>query len=101
MRMQQSRHSPLLAVGAVHHHLIERGVRSNVGLIVETGDARSTHHIASLIGYGANAVNPFMVYDILRHALRSGRTEETAVKPGSKDISSAWTITATPSAKGC
>ena len=59
----------------MHHHLIERGVRSNVGLIVETGDARSTHHIASLIGYGANAVNPFMVYDILRHALRSGRLE--------------------------
>ena len=68
----------LLAVGAVHHHLIERGVRSNVGLIVETGDARSTHHIASLIGYGANAVNPFMVYDILRHALRSGRLENSS-----------------------
>lgn len=68
----------LLAVGAVHHHLIERGVRSNVGLIVETGDARSTHHIASLIGYGANAVNPFMVYDILRHALRSGRLKNSS-----------------------
>ena len=56
----------LLAVGAVHHHLIERGVRSSVGLVAETGDTRTTHHIAALIGYGANAVNPFMVYDVLR-----------------------------------
>ena len=63
----------LLAVGAVHHHLIEQGVRSNVAIIVESGDARTTHHMATLLGYGANAINPYMVYDILRHNLRSGR----------------------------
>jgi len=63
----------LLAVGAIHHHLIEQGVRSNVAIVVESGDARSTHHMATLLGYGANAINPYMVYDILRHNLRSGR----------------------------
>ena len=83
----------------MHHHLIERGVRSNVGLIVETGDARSTHHIASLIGYGANAVNPFMVYDILRHAcaVDASKTSEAGLEGYFQRV----TITATPSAKGC
>ena len=90
----------LLAVGAVHHHLIERGVRSNVGLIVETGDARSTHHIASLIGYGANAVIHSWCTTFFATPCAVDASK-TAVKPGSKGIFSAWTITATPSAKGC
>ena len=67
----------LLAVGAIHHYLIKQGVRSNVSLVVECGDARSTHHFATLLGYGANAINPYMVYDILRHSLKEGRVEST------------------------
>lgn len=63
----------LLAVGAIHHYLIKQGVRSNVSLVVECGDARSTHHFATLLGYGANALNPYMVYDVLRHSLKEGR----------------------------
>jgi glutamate synthase (NADPH/NADH) large chain len=63
----------LLAVGAIHHYLIQQGVRSNVSIIVESGDTRSTHHAATLFGYGANAVNPYMVFDILRHEMRSGK----------------------------
>ena len=73
-----ARFPSLLAVGAIHHYLIKQGVRSNVSLVVECGDARSTHHFATLLGYGANAINPYMVYDILRHSLKKGRVESTS-----------------------
>jgi glutamate synthase (NADPH/NADH) large chain len=68
----------LLAVGAIHNYLVKQGVRSNVSLIIESGDVRSTHHFATLLGYGANAVNPYMVYDILRHSLKEGRVKSTS-----------------------
>ena len=48
----------LLAVAAVHHHLVREGTRLRVGLVIETGEAREVHHIATLIGYGASVVNP-------------------------------------------
>ncbi|MBP2325382.1 glutamate synthase (NADPH/NADH) large chain [Kibdelosporangium banguiense] len=50
----------LLLTGAVHHHLVREKTRTQVGLIVEAGDAREVHHIALLIGYGAAAVNPYL-----------------------------------------
>ncbi|WP_410654048.1 glutamate synthase large subunit [Amycolatopsis sp. lyj-112] len=50
----------LLLTGAVHHHLVREKTRTQVGLIVEAGDAREVHHIALLIGYGVAAVNPYM-----------------------------------------
>ncbi len=53
----------LLAVSAVHHHLIRREVRSSVGLVVETGEAREVHHICCLAGYGAEAVNPHLAFE--------------------------------------
>lgn len=52
----------LLAVGAVHHHLIRKGLRSLTSIVVEAGDVREAHHYATLIGYGASAVNPYMAY---------------------------------------
>jgi glutamate synthase (NADPH/NADH) large chain len=58
-------HAPipsLLAVGAVHHHLVRAGLRSRTSIIVEAGDVRETHHFATLIGYGASAINPYMAY---------------------------------------
>ncbi|MCT4620213.1 MAG: glutamate synthase large subunit [Marinisporobacter sp.] len=55
----------LLALGAVHHHLIRKKLRTSVDLIVEAGDARDVMHIALLVGYGAKAVNPYMVYDVI------------------------------------
>lgn len=61
-------HAPipsLLATGAIHHHLIENGLRVRTGLIVEAGDVRETHHFATLIGYGANAVNPYMAFETI------------------------------------
>ncbi len=55
----------LLAIGAVHHHLIEKRIRTNTGLVVEAGDAWETHHFATIIGYGASAVYPYLVYDTI------------------------------------
>eukprot|EP01038_Epipyxis_sp_PR26KG_P006664 gene6664-9146_t len=54
---------PLIAVGSVHHRLIELGLRTNASIIVTTGQAWSTHHFACLIGNGASAVIPFAAYD--------------------------------------
>ncbi len=55
----------LLATGAVHQHLVRTGLRCAVNLIVETGTARDPHHIASLIGFGATAVYPYLAYQTL------------------------------------
>lgn len=53
----------LLAVAAIHHHLIQTGLRPRVGLVVEAGDVRETHHFATLIGFGANVINPYMTLE--------------------------------------
>jgi len=55
----------LLATGAVHHHLIREGTRTRTGLVVESGEPREIAHYALLIGYGAGAVNPYLVYATL------------------------------------
>ena len=55
----------LLATGAVHHHLIRKGLRTEVGLVVETGEARRVHDFCLLAGYGAEAINPYLAFDTL------------------------------------
>jgi glutamate synthase (NADPH/NADH) large chain len=55
----------LLATSAVHYHLINAGLRTEVGLVVETGEAREVHHFAVLAGYGAEAINPYLAFDTL------------------------------------
>ena len=55
----------LLAVGGVHHHLVRNGLRNHVGLVLESGDPRAVHHYATLIGYGAGAVNPYLAYQTI------------------------------------
>jgi glutamate synthase (NADPH/NADH) large chain len=63
----------LLLTSAVHHHLVRRKTRTQVGLVVEAGDVREVHHAALLIGYGAAAINPYLVFesaeDLARHEL--------------------------------
>jgi glutamate synthase domain-containing protein 2/glutamate synthase domain-containing protein 1/glutamate synthase domain-containing protein 3 len=56
----------LLAVGAVHHHLIREGTRMRVGLALETGEPREIQHFALLLAFGAGAVNPYLAYETLR-----------------------------------
>ncbi len=55
----------LLATASVHHHLIRKGLRTSVGLVVETGEAREVHHFACLAGYGAEAINPYLAFRTL------------------------------------
>ncbi|MFA5774452.1 MAG: glutamate synthase large subunit, partial [Ilumatobacteraceae bacterium] len=53
----------LLLTSAIHHHLIRQKQRTQVGLIIESGDAREVHHMALLIGYGAGAINPYLAFE--------------------------------------
>ncbi|RCS23920.1 glutamate synthase large subunit [Phyllobacterium salinisoli] len=55
----------LLATAAVHHHLIRKGQRTSVGLVVESGEPREVHHFCCLAGYGAEAINPYLAFDTL------------------------------------
>ena len=59
----------LLATSAVHHHLIRRGLRTSVGLVVETGEAREIHQFCTLAGYGAEAINPYLAFETLEDLL--------------------------------
>ena len=62
----------LLAVSAVHHHLVRTKERTSVALVVESGDAREVHHIAMLIGFGAAAVNPYLAFESVEDLIREG-----------------------------
>jgi len=55
----------LLAIAGVHHHLVRRGKRHLSGLVIETGEAREVHHFATLVGYGASGINPYLVFESL------------------------------------
>jgi glutamate synthase (NADPH/NADH) large chain len=57
--------SALLAVGAVHHHLVNCAKRTRIGIIVETGEAREVHHHCLLVGYGADGINPYLAFEAL------------------------------------
>ena len=69
----------LLAVSAVHHHLVRTKERTTVALVVESGDAREVHHIAMLIGFGAAAVNPYLAFESIEDLIREG--ELTGIEP--------------------
>ncbi len=59
----------LLATSAVHHHLIRTGLRTSSGIVVETGAALEVHHYATLSGYGAEAINPYLAFDTIQSML--------------------------------
>ena len=63
----------LMAVGAVHHHLLQGGLRMRASLIVESGEPREIHHLATLLGYGANAVNPYLALAVIAEMAAEGR----------------------------
>ena len=71
----------MLAVGAVHHHLIKVGLRSRASIVVESSSAFSTHHFACLIGFGASAVNPWLALETCRQ-WRGSTKIENAIKRG-------------------
>ena len=64
--------SALIACGAVHHHLVKNEQRTQIGLILETGEAREVHHHCLLTGYGADAINPYLAFEALWQADKEG-----------------------------
>lgn len=79
--------SALLALGALHHHLIETRQRMKVGIIVETGEAREVHHVCVLLGYGADAICPYLAFE-LAAALREENVIDASMND--KEIYSAY-----------
>ncbi len=67
--------STLMATGAVHHHLVKKALRTQIGLVIETGEAREVHHHCLLVGYGADAINPYLAFESLWQARREGLTD--------------------------
>ncbi|HUZ76081.1 MAG TPA: glutamate synthase large subunit [Chloroflexota bacterium] len=67
----------LLAVAGVHHHLIREGLRTRVGLVIESGEPREAHHFALLSGYGAGAFNPYLAYESVVQMVREQALHET------------------------
>ena len=63
----------LLAVAAVHHHLVRLGNRLSAGLVLESGEPREVHHFATLIGYGVSAINPYLLFDTVDELVAEGR----------------------------
>jgi glutamate synthase (NADPH/NADH) large chain len=70
--------SALIACGAVHHHLVAARKRSQIGIVIETGEAREVHHFCLLTGYGADAVNPYLAFESLWQASKEGLVSSNA-----------------------
>nr|WP_157362137.1 glutamate synthase large subunit [Haloechinothrix halophila] len=82
-------HAPipsLLLTGAVHHHLVREKLRTQVGLVVESGDAREVHHIALLIGFGAAAVNPYLAMATVEEMAERGILGDTDPKHATQNL---------------
>ncbi|MGE7773125.1 glutamate synthase large subunit [Chitinophaga sp. NPDC101104] len=65
----------LMAVSAVHHHLIRKGYRGQVGIVVEAGDVWEVHHFAALLGFGATAINPYLALSTIRDLRLRGKLQ--------------------------
>ena len=66
----------LLATAGVHHHLVREGTRTRIALLLETGEARQVHHMCLLLGFGAAAINPYLVFETIDDMIRGGLLQE-------------------------
>src|SRR5690242_19108643 len=76
----------LLAVSAVHHHLIREGTRTRIGLVLESGEPREVHHFALLQGYGASAVNPYLAFETIHDQVNLGLIPGAAAEAETKYV---------------
>ncbi len=84
-RNVDEKHAPipmLLAVGAVHHHLIREGKRMRASIVLETGEPREIHHFAALLGYGADAINPYLAFAIVENLIATGEVKGFEIPRG-------------------
>ncbi len=79
----------LLALSAIHQHLVNRGLRTSTGLVVETGSAREVHHFALLGGYGAEAVHPYLALETLIDLSKNGQLSDVDQKKACKNFTKA------------
>ncbi len=82
--------SALLAVGTVHHHLNALHERNRIGLVIETGEAREVHHHCLLVGFGADAINPYIAYEALWNARAEGQLNDVEHINSDEDIVAAY-----------
>ncbi|WP_417850473.1 glutamate synthase large subunit [Thalassoglobus sp.] len=68
--------SSLLVTGAVHHHLVRKELRTRIGLVIESGEAREVHHFCLLTGYGADAINPYLAFEAIQDAKDHGHLKD-------------------------
>lgn len=100
----------LLAIGAVHHHLVKNSLRTQVGLIAESAEVRQTHHFSLLFGYGADCINPYLAYQAIDNLVDQGQINlskdqarknyRRAVEKGVKKILSKMGISTLSSYRG-
>ncbi len=76
----------LLAVAGLHHHLIREGLRTRVGLVLETGEPREVHHFALLIGYGCSAINPYLAFETMDDMIAEGMLANVDHKTGLQEF---------------
>ncbi len=82
--------SALLAVGTVHHHLVRHHARTRIGIVLETGEAREVHHHCLLVGFGVDAINPYLAFESLWQARRDGYLEDAAHIRDDDDVVEAY-----------
>ena len=68
----------MLSLGSVHNHLLRAGVRMHADIVVETGDAKTPHDFAALVGYSASGIYPYMAHDCIRHMVETGELHLSA-----------------------
>ncbi len=83
----------LLAVASVHHHLVREGTRLRAGIILESGEPREVHHFATLLGYGASAINPYLMLETLDRLVFDGHIVSSAPPPGNGSDGRAVSLT--------
>ncbi|MBI3744311.1 MAG: glutamate synthase subunit alpha, partial [Chloroflexi bacterium] len=75
----------MVAIGAIHQHLIRAGKRMRASIVAETAEPREIHHFACLLGYGASAVNPYMGFETLAELIETGEVEDMSVEEARKN----------------
>ncbi len=76
----------LLASSGLHHHLIRKEIRTNMGIVLESGEPREVHHFCTLIGYGVTAINPYIAYETLKDLSEKGSLDGLTYEEGKKNF---------------
>jgi glutamate synthase (NADPH) large chain len=76
----------LLASSGLHHHLIRREIRTNLGIVLESGEPREVHHFCTLIGYGVTAINPYLAYETIKDLAEKGQLDGLTYEEAKKNF---------------